>query len=166
MWVFLEFRHQINYFQFYILQDIFYILLLYILLFYILLFYVLLFYILQDIFRNSQNLCDLTGPIAVTPQERHGKIFVHKFAQASKQMKHQISAFCEGPVHSSQLCGYMFMTSLCIQNITPAVTSTHVFHLQPPCLKCSYRTDSRLAPSQWEASLQSTTVSHWLGVNL
>ena len=26
--------------------------------------------------------------------------------------------------------------------------------------------DSRLAPSQWETSLQSNTVSHWLGANL
>ena len=29
-----------------------------------------------------------------------------------------------------------------------------------------YRADSRLAPSQWEASLQSHVVSHWLGANL
>ena len=28
------------------------------------------------------------------------------------------------------------------------------------------RADSRLAPSQWETSLQSKTVSHWLGANL
>ena len=28
------------------------------------------------------------------------------------------------------------------------------------------RADSRLAPSQWETSLQSNAVSHWLGVNL
>ena len=28
------------------------------------------------------------------------------------------------------------------------------------------RADSRLAPSQWETSLQSDTVSHWLGANL
>ena len=27
------------------------------------------------------------------------------------------------------------------------------------------RADSRLAPSQWEASLQSKAVSHWLGTN-
>ena len=26
--------------------------------------------------------------------------------------------------------------------------------------------DSRLAPRQWETSLQSNTVSHWLGANL
>ena len=30
----------------------------------------------------------------------------------------------------------------------------------------SSRVDSRLAPSQWETSLQSNTVSHWLGTNL
>ena len=28
------------------------------------------------------------------------------------------------------------------------------------------RVDSRLAPSQWETSLQSNAVSHWLGANL
>ena len=32
---------------------------------------------------------------------------------------------------------------------------------------CAYsRADSRFAPSQWETSLQSNAVSHWLGVNL
>ena len=31
-------------------------------------------------------------------------------------------------------------------------------------MKC--RADSRLAPSQWETSLQSNAVSHWLGANL
>ena len=31
-------------------------------------------------------------------------------------------------------------------------------------IKCS--TDSRLAPSQWETSLQSNAVFHWLGTNL
>ena len=29
-----------------------------------------------------------------------------------------------------------------------------------------YKTDSRLAPSQWETSLQPNEVSHWLGTNL
>ena len=34
-------------------------------------------------------------------------------------------------------------------------------------LQCvSHRADSRLAPSQWETSLQSNAVSHWLGINL
>ena len=31
---------------------------------------------------------------------------------------------------------------------------------------CSTRADSRFAPTQWEMSLQSNTVSHWLGANL
>ena len=30
---------------------------------------------------------------------------------------------------------------------------------------CEIRASSRLAPSQWETSLQSNTVSHWLGAN-
>ena len=38
-------------------------------------------------------------------------------------------------------------------------------------VKCSligwhFRADFRLAPSQWETSLQSNAVSHWLGANL
>ena len=36
------------------------------------------------------------------------------------------------------------------------------------CIRFRYedRVDSRLAPSQWETSLQSNDVSHWLGTNL
>ena len=29
-----------------------------------------------------------------------------------------------------------------------------------------YRADPRLVPSQWETSLQSNAVSHWLGASL
>ena len=29
-----------------------------------------------------------------------------------------------------------------------------------------YRADARFAPSQWETTLQSNAVSHWLGANL
>ena len=37
----------------------------------------------------------------------------------------------------------------------------------PCCQRESYRSDdSRFAPSQWETSLQSNAVSHWLGANL
>ena len=32
--------------------------------------------------------------------------------------------------------------------------------------KYTYRADSRLAPSQWETSLQSNVVFHWMGANL
>ena len=34
------------------------------------------------------------------------------------------------------------------------------------CLSSISRADSRFAPSQWETSLQSNAVSHWLGANL
>ena len=34
------------------------------------------------------------------------------------------------------------------------------------CHQYSTRADFRFAPSQWETSLQSNTVSHWLGANL
>ena len=33
-------------------------------------------------------------------------------------------------------------------------------------VKAHYRADSKFAPSQWETSLQSNAVSHWLGANL
>ena len=33
-------------------------------------------------------------------------------------------------------------------------------------MRWSFRADSRLAPRQWETSLQSNAVSHWLGANL
>ena len=33
-------------------------------------------------------------------------------------------------------------------------------------LKPLHRADSRLVPSQWETSLQSNAISHWLGANL
>ena len=35
-----------------------------------------------------------------------------------------------------------------------------------PWSVCNIRTDSRFAPSQWETSLQSNAVSHWLRANL
>ena len=34
---------------------------------------------------------------------------------------------------------------------------------EPPDVEISLRADSGLAPSQWETSLQSNDVSHWLG---
>ena len=36
----------------------------------------------------------------------------------------------------------------------------------PILVNMLFRSDSRLAPSQWETSLQSNAVSHWLGANL
>ena len=38
--------------------------------------------------------------------------------------------------------------------------------LSVPPIHYACRTDPRFAPSQWETSLQSKAVSHWLGVNL
>ena len=55
-------------------------------------------------------------------------------------------------------------------------TSLHMSILNAYLAKCylsiatwmvyTCRADSRLAPSQWKTSLQSNTVSHWLGANL
>ena len=39
-------------------------------------------------------------------------------------------------------------------------------HVRCKCGVLWCRADSRLAPSQWETSLQSNAVSHWLGANL
>ena len=41
-----------------------------------------------------------------------------------------------------------------------------IFYTVLPPLTCCYRADSRLASSQWETSLQSNAVSHWLGTRL
>ena len=35
-----------------------------------------------------------------------------------------------------------------------------------PCRDTKFRADSELLPSQWEMSLQSNVISHWLGANL
>ena len=44
----------------------------------------------------------------------------------------------------------------------------NLFHITVPvcCQATIYRDDSRFAPSQWETSLQSNAVSHWLDANL
>ena len=40
------------------------------------------------------------------------------------------------------------------------------FHVVILSVSLSYRTDSRFAPSQWETSMQSKAVCHWLGASL
>ena len=44
------------------------------------------------------------------------------------------------------------------------MTNTFQYHLDEPIVFADQynRADSRLAPSQWETSLQSNAVSHWL----
>ena len=45
--------------------------------------------------------------------------------------------------------------------------SMYVSKRSPWCeSRCISRADCRFAPSQWETSLQSNAISHWLGVNL
>ena len=39
-------------------------------------------------------------------------------------------------------------------------------NIMPPLLDGDYRAGSRLTPCQWETSLQSNGISHWLGANL
>ena len=49
----------------------------------------------------------------------------------------------------------------------PAQRASHVVSVSIPWRHHVYhRADSRLAPSQWETSLQSNVVSHWLGAKL
>ena len=58
------------------------------------------------------------------------------------------------------LAGYpRYMTSM----LSGWLNAELGFCVTAPCSR--YRTDSRLAPSQWETSLQSNGVSHWLGAN-
>ena len=54
-----------------------------------------------------------------------------------------------------------YKVSLTCSGTNPGIASTVHGYL---CM--AYSVHSRLAPSQWETSLQSSTVSHWLGANL
>ena len=47
------------------------------------------------------------------------------------------------------------------QNVYKCDWQTDTVEIGPVC-----KADSRLAPSQWETSLQSNGISHWLGANL
>ena len=57
-----------------------------------------------------------------------------------------------------------------VDALTDGVAMSQVLHqmyvLMPLQSSYSYRADSRFAPSQWEPSLHSNAVSHWLGANL
>ena len=48
----------------------------------------------------------------------------------------------------------------------PAMSNPRSSWVREGIRAIKYRTDSRLAPSQWETSLQSNTVSHWQDTNL
>ena len=81
-------------------------------------------------------------------------------------------SFCE---HNTNICQFtnMFLFTVKIQlkcdfSNCGQWLSEHLHWRQ---LLCSSRTgsiraDSRLAPSQWDTSLQSNAISHWLGANL
>ena len=57
------------------------------------------------------------------------------------------------------ICMYAYVSAICIH--------MYVMYVYVPANFYSiYRADSWLAPSQWETSLQSNAVSHWLGANL
>ena len=65
---------------------------------------------------------------------------------------------------------YIFIRENTFENI---VWKMAAILFRPQCVNCfpgdymiQYRTDSRFAPSQWETSLQSNAVSHWMGANL
>ena len=55
---------------------------------------------------------------------------------------------------------HKYSTTVCIDFARYQMLGIECFHV------LFYRSDSRFAPSQWETSLQSNTVSHWLGANL
>ena len=60
--------------------------------------------------------------------------------------KHSLSCWKNGPYIS---CGILCV----VMHVENLITTKH-------------RADSRLAPNQWETSLQSNAVFHWLGANL
>ena len=53
-----------------------------------------------------------------------------------------------------------------INGVTKPVSFVHNFFTFYKITKTYFRADSWFAPSQWETSLQSNAVSHWLGANL
>ena len=54
----------------------------------------------------------------------------------------------------------------CSQSVTNSVSTTFRTYQLTTCARSSYSAASRLAPSQWETSLQSNVVSHWPRANL
>ena len=63
------------------------------------------------------------------------------------------------------------LSSACTTLTTNFYVTTLAFSLRGDLEICfsmrgNFRAESRLAPSQWEMSLQSNAISHWLGANL
>ena len=54
----------------------------------------------------------------------------------------------------------------CQSSIPESIKSLPKYNKTQQSMNHIHRADSRLAPSQWEMSLQSNVVSHWLDTNL
>ena len=72
-----------------------------------------------------------------------------------------------GPLTPDQdnICQYYDVSIYC-RPISSSATRVKVCCSFEQSLWYWCRADCRLAPSQWETSLQSNTISHWLGINL
>ena len=92
--------------------------------------------------------------------------------QRKKTSKPHVTGLCAHKWPVMRKCFHL-MTSSCLWiNLTNSILYLHhipQYIIQNRNVHISVRNgraDSRLATSQWEMSLQSNTVSHWLGANL
>ena len=70
------------------------------------------------------------------------------------------AAVKDAPGNSYQQDGFVLLESQCTQCISQVENFLDIY------IYIYIRADSKLAPSQWEMSLQSNAISHWLGTNL
>ena len=61
---------------------------------------------------------------------------------------------------------YIFFMKYNTEGFQTILTSLSILAYQQRIKKYLYRADSRLAHSQWETSLQTNAIFHWLGTNL
>ena len=88
-----------------------------------------------------------------------GSLATFFFYQKSTE-EHFVNIYCSYRIHLIDL----FLIMNIVANFLLRMKC--VCHLNSQIGTIFHRADSRVAPSQWETSLQSNTVSHWLGANL
>ena len=72
-------------------------------------------------------------------------------------------------INIHQCLSKQFIWNLCLQNVNCFVHTSRCQIIAACWCQIAlynYKADSRLAPSQWETSLQSNAVSHWLSASL
>ena len=88
-----------------------------------------------------------------------GSLATFFFYQKSTE-EHFVNVYCSYRIHLIDLFLIMNIVANCLLRMKCFC------HLNSQIGTIFHRTDPRVAPSQWGTSLQSNTVSHWLGANL